>query len=96
MNGPFFFEAYGCPFYVMGLSTSYIFEAYEWPFFDFLTQIFSFFYGGEVLKMLVNQCFGNLNDKKCLKSSFSGKQTTEIGCKPVFRKKAKIHDQNCL
>ena len=46
--------------------------------------------------MLVNQCFGNLKDKKCLKSSFSGKQTTEIGCKPVLRKKAKIHDQNCL
>ena len=43
--------------------------------------------------MLVNQCFGNLNDKKCLKSSFSGKQKTEIGCKPVFRKKAKIHDK---
>ena len=36
--------------------------------------------------MLVNQCFGNLNDKKCLKSSFSGKQTTEIGC---FEKRQK-------
>ena len=46
--------------------------------------------------MLVNQCFGNLNDKKCLKSCFSGKQTTEIGWKPVFPKKAKLHDQNCL
>ena len=84
------------PFTLWGYpqSTFRIFEAYGWPFFDFLTQIF--FYGGEVLKMLVNQCFGNLNDKKCLKSSFSGKQTTEIGCKPVFQRKAKIHDQNCL
>ena len=41
------------------------------------------FLKNEKQKLLINQCFGNLNDKKCLKSSFSGKQTTEIGCKQV-------------
>ena len=43
MDGPFFFEAYGCPFYVMGLSTSYIFaflKLMDGPFLIFLTQIF--------------------------------------------------------
>ena len=38
----------------------------------------------EKQKLLINQCFGNLKDKKCLKSSVFEKWETEIAYKPVF------------